>query len=293
MVFLLYLFGEKTADIYIDMSFFSDIKQNFERQGRLTQLIIINIAVFVTVNLVGNLSHLSLVEYTAMPLGLEYFLPRFWTLFTYMFTHVDLMHLFWNLLNFYFMAQVFFTLFNEKQMLYVYIMSGLVGGALVLVFALLFPVAFAGAYLLGASAAVLGVGAVMAIYAPNYRIFLFGVFEMRYGVFYFLIFVITSLLDLRENTGGKIAHIGGAAFGLLYGYFLKNGNDLLKFSFLPKKKTKLKVVSRQTEYKPHAPFDAVNDEERMNALLDKIAKSGYESLSKKEKDELFKLSQKK
>lgn len=275
------------------MSFLSDIKRNFEQQGRLTQLIVINIAVFITVNIVGVLSHLSLLDYLAMPVPVDQFVFRFWTLFTYMFTHVGIMHLFWNLINFYFMAQIFFTLFTEKKMLYVYVMSGLCGGALVLISGMLFPSLFGNAILLGASGSILGVGAVMAIYSPGYRIFLFGMFEMRYSIYYLLIFIMTSLIDLNENTGGKIAHIGGAAFGFLYGYFLKNGKDFLNFNFAPKKTTKLKVVSRQTEYKPHAPFDAVNDEERMNTLLDKIAKSGYESLSKKEKDELFKLSQKK
>lgn len=273
------------------MSFISDLKRNFEQQGRLTQLIVINIAIFITVNLVGNLSHLDLTEYLAMPLNGQHFLFRFWTMFSYMFTHVALMHLFWNLINFYFMAQIFFTLFNEKKLLYVYIMSGLCGGALVLLAGISFPNYFGYSTLVGASAAVLGVGAVMAIYSPNFRISLFGVFEMRYGIYFFLIFVITSLLDLKENTGGKIAHIGGTAFGLLYGYLLKNGKDLLEFKFAPK--PKLKVVSRNSETNAHAPFSRENDEERMNLLLDKIAKSGYDSLSKSEKDELFKLSQKK
>lgn len=275
------------------MSFLSDIKSNFEKQGKLTQIIVVNIAVFITVNIVGVLSHLSLLEYTAMPVPADQFVFRFWTLFTYMFTHEGMMHLFWNLITFYFMAQIFFTLFTEKKMLYVYIMSGLCGGALVLLVGMLLPNLFGNGILLGASASVLGVGAVMAVYSPTYRIYLFGMFEMRYSVFYFLTFVMTSLIDLNVNTGGKIAHIGGAAFGLLYGYALKNGNDFLNFSFVPKKTTKLKVVSRQPEYTPHAPFDVVNDEERMNTLLDKINKSGYESLSKKEKEELFKLSQKK
>ena len=211
------------------MSFLSDIKRNFEQQGRLTQLIVINIAVFITVNIVGVLSHLNLLEYVAMPVPVDHFVFRFWTLFTYMFTHVGIMHLFWNLINFYFMAQIFFTLFTEKKMLYVYVMSGLCGGALVLVSGMLFPNLFGNAILLGASASILGVGAVMAIYSPGYRIFLFGMFEMRYSVYYLLIFIMTSLIDLNENTGGKIAHIGGAAFGFLYGYFLKNGKDFFVF----------------------------------------------------------------
>jgi len=172
-------------------------------------------------------------------------------------------------------------------------MSGLCGGALVLLLALLFPEYFIHAkYLLGASAAVLGVGAVMLIYAPNYRLFLFGLIELPFKYIYLGFFAISTILDLATNTGGKIAHIGGALFGVVYGYQLKQGRDLSDLSFLKrKKKTKLKVVSNNS----NAPKkgNSPNEEATMNALLDKISKSGYDSLTKAEKELLFKLSQKK
>lgn len=274
------------------MSLLSTIKDNFQKQGVLTQIIVVNIAVFLTVNVVGNLSHLQLLEYLALPVGGDRFLYRFWTLFTYMFTHAGLMHLFWNLILFYFMSQVFFTLMGQKKLLYLYVMSGIAGGALVLVAGLMFPAAFANAILLGASASVLGVGAVMAVYSPSYRVYLFGVVEMSYRLFYIITFVLSTIIDLRDNTGGKIAHIGGALFGLIYGYYLKEGKDLFNADFLKfSKKSKLKVVSRT--YKPQSPSGGMNDDERMNALLDKISTSGYDSLTKSEKEELFRLSQKK
>jgi membrane associated rhomboid family serine protease len=255
-----------------------------------------NAAVFLTVNLVGNLSHLDLLAYTALPVGGDAFIFRFWTLFTYMFTHADFWHLFWNMVLFYFLSQVFFIIFQQRRLLYVYVMSGLAGGALVLILGLLFPVAFGPSQLLGASAAVLGVGAVMAVYTPNYRVNLFGVFEMAYKYFFMLLFVLNTVIDISINTGGKISHIGGAAFGLLYGYYLRSGRDFLNFSFGFRKKKKLRVVSNTTVSRQsftNEPAMALNDEQKMNALLDKISKSGYDSLTKKEKEELFKLSQKK
>jgi hypothetical protein len=176
-------------------------------------------------------------------------------------------------------------------MLYVYVMSGLTGGALVLTLGILFPSAFGNAILLGASAAVLGVAAVMAVYAPNYTVFLWGLLEMKYKYFYLLIFGVSTIIDLSVNTGGKISHIGGALFGLIYGYQLKNGIDLSDFAFLKKKKTKLKVVSYNPLIKQNTKIE--NEELMMNSLLDKISKSGYDSLTKSEKDILFKLSQKK
>ncbi len=275
------------------MNFLQQLKYNFQKQGVLTQLIIANVAVFLTVNVVGNLSHLNLVPFLALPIGGYEFLFKFWTLLSYMFTHINLGHIFWNMFLFYFMSQIFFTIMGQKKLLYLYVMSGLCGGAIVLMFGLLFPLSFGNAYLLGASASVMGVGAVMAIYSPNYRVFLFGVFEMPYKYFYLLTFVLGTIIDLSVNTGGKISHIGGALFGLVYGYYLKKGVDLFDISFNFKKKSKLKIISNNASHSVSSFKTSANDEQRLNELLDKISKSGYDSLTKSEKEDLFKLSKKK
>jgi membrane associated rhomboid family serine protease len=272
------------------MNMFRNVADNFRRQGVLTQIIIMNVAVFLTVNLVGNLSHLNLVPYLALPIGGSGFLWRFWTFFTYMFTHADLWHLFWNMILFYFMSQVFFTILGQKKLLYLYVMSGLFGGALMLVIGLLLPSQFGMSLLLGASAAVMGVGAVMAVYSPDYRVFLFGMLEMRYRYFYVLIFVLNTVLDLSVNTGGKISHVGGALFGVIYGIYLRRGTDLSEAGFRIPRVKKLKVIHRG-----EAGIETSGEagEQRMNLLLDKISKSGYDSLTKSEKEELFRLSQRK
>lgn len=276
------------------MNVFQRIKNNFEQQGILTQLIVINAALFLTINVVGNVSHLNLLDYFALPISGEAFITRFWTLFTFMFTHVAFWHLFWNMVLLYFMAQVFFTIMGQKKMLYLYVMSGICGGALTLILGLVFPASFGNSILIGASASVLGVGAVMAVYAPNYTVYLFGLLQLPYKYFYLFIFILNTIIDLSINTGGKISHMGGALFGLIYGLALKNGNDLFNFSLIPKKKSKLKVVYNQTNIKQSGTSNKNDtDEERMNTLLEKISKAGYDSLTRSEKEELFKLSQKK
>lgn len=273
------------------MTFLTRIKNSFQEQGVMAQIIIINIAVFLTVNVVANISHVNLLQFVALPLS-DAFVFKFWTLFTYMFTHAGLGHIFWNMVSFYFYTQVFFLLFGQKKLLYVYVMSGLSGGALVLLLAILFPFSFGNSILIGASAAVLGVGAVMLLYAPNYRMFLFGLVELPYKYIYLIFFALSTIIDLSINTGGKISHIGGALFGAIYGYQLKRGRDISNLSFLKSnKKSKLKVVSNNPNVKPKG--NSPNEEAAMNALLDKISKSGYDSLTKAEKDLLFKLSQKK
>lgn len=272
-------------------TFFERLKYNLQQQGVLTQIIVINVAVFLVINLVGNLSHLYLTPYVALPIGGYEFIYKFWTLFTYMFTHEGIGHIFWNMFLFYFTSQIFFTILGQQKLLYVYVMSGISGGVLVLLLGMFLPESFGNSILLGASAAVLGVAGVMAVYAPNYRVYLWGIIELQYKYFYLLIFGVSTIIDLSVNTGGKISHIGGALFGVLYGYQLKRGVDLFDFAFLKRKKNKLKVVS----YNPNKPKDIKiqNEEATMNNLLDKISKSGYDSLTKNEKELLFKLSQKK
>lgn len=272
------------------MSVLDNIKSTFQQQSKLTVLIILNAAVYLTLNIASNIAHVELTPFLAMPLTGGEFIYKFWTLFTYMFTHVDLMHVLFNLLLLYFSGRLFYSILGEKRMLYVYIMSGIFGGALLLILGLLFPVTFAGGYLLGASAAVLGLIMVMAIYTPNYPVFVF-VLEMPFKYFALLVFVTSTVIDFASNTGGKIAHIGGALFGLLYGYLLKNGNDLFNLSFLTKPKSKLKIVHNSSSSKGQRADNV--DESYLNKLLDKISKSGYDSLTAKEKDDLFKLSQKK
>ena len=248
------------------MNFLQQIKYKFQVQGVLTKIIVINVAVFLTVNVIGNLSHLNLLPYTALPLNGTEFLFHFWTLFSYMFTHAGLGHLFWNMVLFYFMAQIFFTILNQKQLMYVYVMSGVSGGALMLILAFIFPEQFGHSYLIGASAAVMGVGAVMAIYAPNYRVYLFGVFDMAYKYFFLLVFTVNTIIDLAENTGGKISHIGGTLFGLLFGYYLKQGIDLFSINLFPKRKSKLKVVSHNKSYSHKSAGIADSSEKTMDEL---------------------------
>src|ERR1043166_8870653 len=123
-------------------------------------------------------------------------------------------------------------------------MSGFCGGGILLILGLLFPGPFFGRYLFGGSSAVMGIIMVMAVYTPNLPVNVFLLLEMPYKYFAIMVFILSTVVDFATNTGGKISHIGGAAFGLLYGYNLKRGKDFLSFSFIPKKKEPLKVVHR-------------------------------------------------
>jgi membrane associated rhomboid family serine protease len=275
------------------MSFIQNIKQELQRHNRLTILLVVNISLFFIINISTGIFQSNFITLNmALPLNLNEFMFKFWTLFTYMFSHKDLGHVFYNMLLLYFSAQTFLSFLSEKKLVYVYIMSGLMGGIILLILSAIFPSTFEYSILFGASAAVLGIVTSLALYIPNLPVSLFGIIEMKYKYYALLIFAISTIIDFNVNTGGKISHFGGAFFGLFFGYMLKNGNDISELTFFKRtKKSNLKVVHSNKNVKTHE--QSQSNQQTIDSLLDKISKNGYESLSKSEKELLFKLSQKK
>jgi membrane associated rhomboid family serine protease len=275
------------------MSFIQNIKQELQRHNRLTILLVVNISIFFIINISTGIFQSNFITLNmSLPLNLNEFMFKFWTLFTYMFSHKDLGHVFYNMLLLYFSAQTFLSFLSEKKLVFVYIMSGLMGGIVLLILSAIFPSTFEYSILFGASAAVLGIVTSLALYIPNLPVSLFGIIEMKYKYYALLIFAVSTIIDFNVNTGGKISHFGGAFFGLFFGYMLKNGNDISELTFFKRtKKSKLKVVHSNKNVKTHE--QSQSNQQTIDSLLDKISKNGYESLSKSEKELLFKLSQKK
>lgn len=275
------------------MSFIQNIKLELQKHSKLTVLLIVNISIFFIINISSSMFQTDVITLNmALPLNLSDFIFKPWTLFTYMFSHKDLGHVFYNMLLLYFSAHTFLNFLSEKKLVYVYIMSGLMGGIILLLLSFIFPSTFEYSILFGASAAVLGIVTSLALYIPNLPVSLFGIIEMRYKYYALLIFAVSTIIDFNVNTGGKISHFGGALFGLFFGYMLKNGKDISELTFFKRtKKSPLKVVHSNKSAKTHQHSD--NNQQTIDALLDKISKNGYDSLSKAEKELLFKLSQKK
>lgn len=275
------------------MSFIQNIKLELQKHSKLTVLLIVNISIFFIINISSSMFQTDVITLNmALPLNLSDFIFKPWTLFTYMFSHKDLGHIFYNMLLLYFSAHTFLNFLSEKKLVYVYIMSGLMGGIILLLLSSIFPSTFEYSILFGASAAVLGIVTSLALYIPNLPVSLFGIIEMKYKYYALLIFAVSTIIDFNVNTGGKISHFGGAFFGLFFGYMLKNGRDISELTFFKKtKKSTLKVVHSNKSAKAHQHSDS--NQQTIDALLDKISKNGYDSLSKSEKELLFKLSQKK
>lgn len=283
---------------------------SFYKDGdAMIKLIVINVAVFVLfwfLALIDFLFKINLSRgfefYTVLPSNLSEFVFRPWTLFTYMFRHAGFSHILWNMVFFYIFGRTFITYLGGKKLLSTFILSGISGGILYMIAYNVFP-AFSEvvdvASNRGASGAIMGVAVAIATYAPNAEISL--PFNIRIRLLWIVLFsVIKDLVYFPEgnNAGGLLAHFGGAIFGYISIRQFQKGKDItIGFaSFMDnisnwfKPKSKIKKVYSKPGSTPSRSTSLRNnkDQDRVNDVLDKISRSGYESLSKVEKDFLFK-----
>ncbi len=293
------------------MGSWDEIKSSFRRGDFVSRLIYINIAVFVALLIVSAVSFLlknpliseTTISFLAIPASLKTLLLRPWTIITYMFTHKDIWHIIFNILWLYWFGKIFLEYLDQKKLVAVYFLGG-ISGAIVYVLSFnIFPVfdeQIASSVAIGASASVMAIVIAIASYVPNYTInlFLFGRIRIIYVAL--TIFILTSIMDFPSNSGGKLAHIGGAIFGYLYILNLKKGKDigkginrifdLIATFFKPGKKMKVTYKKEPRDYEYNK--QKAEHQSRINLILDKISKGGYDSLTREEKDALFKESQK-
>ncbi|WP_298424812.1 rhomboid family intramembrane serine protease [uncultured Kordia sp.] len=275
------------------------------------KLIFLNIVVFAIVSLYNMLFYsftgtysTFFTNYFTLPKALGELLYKPWTIVTYGFMHADFMHLIFNCIGLYFTGRIFSTFFSERQFITVYSFGIFAGALLFLVSYNLLP-AFADkpALLMGASAAVLAITVAGATYSPNLIVNLLGIFPIKYWIVAALLVVSYVSYIPYTNAGGHFAHIGGALIGYLYVKQLQSGKnigtgfenllDSLASFFKFKKKSPLKTVYKNKKTKTRssrktASQSPTEKQHKIDGILDKISKSGYESLTKEEKDFLFK-----
>ncbi len=284
----------------------AEIIESFRRGDALTRLILVNLAVYLLyllLNITGFLFKVPIahffVEWMALPSAPRELITRPWTFFTYMFLHQGFLHILFNLLWLYFAGKLFMEYMGGRRLLSTYLLGGLVGGALYVLAYNIFP-AFEGVETdnRGASAGVMAIVIGVATYAPRYPVKLFFVLNLQlWMVAAFALLMDLIYLGEGNNAGGHIAHLGGALFGYLSIQQYKRGNDWTEgFSrfmdrfanwFKPKPKIH-KVYSTPRSDVKYKEYQ-VQKEQRMDDILDKISRSGYDSLSKEEKDYLFKI----
>jgi len=292
------------------MNFRENLFFRFQQFNVAEKLIAFNVIFFVLPLLVNTFLFLFKIPIDSYTVWFELsssfselvFKP--WTLISYSFLHSGFFHLFFNMYIFLFTSRLFLNLFKSNSLLNVYFLGVIFGGLLFLFSYNFFP-AFENSkpYMIGSSAGVMSLLIFMSTYSPNLevRLIIFNVKLLYIGIAFMMLDVIQIPYG---NAGGHIAHLGGALLGFFYANKLKNGVDIglpferiifKLFNLFQFNKTKMNVAYKN---KSNKKFSGRNDnnskthQKKIDEILDKISSSGYESLSKKEKDFLFKAGNK-
>jgi len=282
------------------MNQIEQLKYKYARLNVLEKIIAVNVIVFLFAVLFRKVIP-TVFSYIYLPSNIWAFLSKPWTIVSYGFLHFDFLHLLFNMLWLYFLGRMMLNLFSPKMSLNIYFMGIITGGLVFLLGYNVFPNIFsANAYVLGASAGVRALLIFICAYMPNkdIRFFTFNLKLWWIGA----VLVGLDILGIvnGNNQGGSLAHIGGAILGYVYAKQLVKGQDIgtgfgrfmdwFSALFKAKQKVKMKTVHKKSKvagYKKEE-FNQFNNQKKIDTILDKISKSGYDSLSKEEKEYLFK-----
>ncbi len=292
------------------MNIMDEIKASFKTGSALTRLIYINLAVFLLLQAIMIISRLfntsnliyQAVIWLGVPANLSILVTRPWTILTYMFVHENFLHILFNLLWLYWFGKIFLSYLSEKQLLSVYLLGGISGALLYVLSYNIFPglsLDNSASVAIGASAAIMAIVIAIGTLVPDYKIYI--VFLGPVKIIYVALagFILSSLLNFSDNTGGKIAHIGGAAFGYLFTVRYKNGKDFTmgfsrfidKFLYMFRSRKKMRVTHKQP-VTDDLEYNRIKLEKQkeIDRILDKISKKGYDSLTAEEKETLFRMN---
>lgn len=289
----------------------TDLRDRFRRGDIVVRLIFINVAIFLIVSLAGVFVRLmgsnadSAFSFLAFPASLDRFAKQPWTIITYMFMHGGVWHILFNMLCLYWFGEIFLRLFSTKHLQGLYVLGGIFGALLFMLCYNVFPYfapVVSYATVVGASASILAIIIASAYRDPDYKIPLLFLGNISLKYLALITIAVDVLFITSENAGGHIAHLGGVLAGLAFAVCLRHGLDLTVwinavidfFTGLfdrktwhrkPKMKVHYNTARRETdaEYNMHKK----QRDDEIDRILDKLKKSGYESLSTEEKKRLF------
>ena len=294
------------------MSLLDDLKLQIQSGDITMRLIVLNVLLFIVPNIIVVIASLlsynfDFLYYVSLSSNISELLWKPWSMITYSFFHAGIWHIIFNLIMFNFAAKVFLTYFTQKQLLGLYISGGLFAGVIYLICYNTLPALIdKPASVIGASASVMAILFAVATYAPmmQLRLLIIGNVKLWHIA---IVFLVIDFLQLSStNTGGHLAHLGGALFGYIFTIQLKKGVDLTNwfttivvfFQTLAdkRKRTPFKKVHRNFKPAPKPQPSKIvkkdSTQQQIDAILDKISKSGYDSLSKDEKEFLFRAGNK-
>ena len=297
-------------------SILEDFKGVFRSGNMLSKIIVVNVIVFVVVNLLfvidmnsskdpSSFANIILRKISMVSDPWSY-IKQFWGLVTHIFVHKAFGHIFWNMLLLYWFGRIVGDFLNDRRVLPLYLLGGIAGGIAYFLYA---QVVGGESQAMGASAAVMCMLMVAATTSPDYtlRLILIGPVKLKY-VALVLLFLDVVGVGGSVNTGGHIAHLGGAFFGVFYVYLLRKGTDLTdpikkvieKITSINQPKSRKTPRSTFTVYKNTTSTDKASKSKgtfsqqgELDRILDKINANGYDKLTAEEKEFLYQASKKK
>lgn len=292
------------------------------KDDMVIRLITINVAVFlimVVLYVFSEISRVPLLGYitnwTALNSNAETFITRPWTILTYSFMHSmrSIFHIIFNMLWFYWFGKMIQDYLGKDKVLALYVLGAIAGGVFYLLSYNFIPYYIERSFrtsniLVGASASVNAIVLAAATLLPNQRINLMFLGSIKITWIAAFVVLTSFLGTVGSNAGGNLAHLGGALIGFLYIRALNKGTDIGKwiisirdfFANIGKPKSKMNVSYKNVKYtkvkddkkSKKSTNDGTVSQAEIDKILDKISKSGYESLTKEEKQKLFNASKK-
>lgn len=283
-------------------SIIEDLKMQYKLGGITQRLILWNIACFILSLLFfyqfkfGVFNFPNWVSLSSNPSD---FIRNPWTFLTYAFLHDGFGHIFFNMIVLNFSSTLFLTFFTQKQLLGLYVLSAIFAG---IIFVTGFYFLNFSSSIVGASAAIMAILVAATTYQPmmNVRLLLIGNVKLWHIT---LVIILIDMMQVRlDNSGGHIAHLAGAFFGFIYIKLLENGTDLSTIvsnlidffvNLFQKSPSKpFKKVHKNYKRPVEKPVSKIitkdKSQQQIDEILDKISKSGYDCLTKEEKEFLFK-----
>ncbi len=278
---------------------FQDIKLKYDNSNVIMKIIYITAAVFIFTFLMNSISFLFqsegnfIIEWFALSPHFNQFIIKPWTIISYGFLHEGFFHILFNLMILYYFGNLFLNFFNEKQLLTYYFFGIFFGGIIfMLSYNYLPALQTKRAVLIGASAGVTAVLIGVATHIPNYTLRFQFVGNVKLKTIAIIIVVLDVIQIPSGNAGGHLAHLGGALTGFLLTNNFNRGTDFIKWTeqlLKPKKQKPFKTVYKNKKTVNPKVHQKDDQQRKIDAILDKISKSGYETLSKEDKDFLFKI----
>lgn len=278
---------------------FSNILYKYTSGNAVEKIIYINVIVFLLTYLFNTLSFLLrydgnfIINWFALSPNFDSLIYHPWSIISYGFLHEGFIHILFNLIFLFYIGNIFLDYFNKKQFL-LYYLFGIFSGGLIFILSYNYLPALKTheTYLVGASAGVTAILIGITSYIPNYAIRFRFIGEIKLLYIAIALVVIDIIQIPNGNAGGHLAHLGGALIGFLLTTQLNQGKNIIQWIaglFQAKEKKPLKTVYKKAKTTKSKEKNPVSRQKKIDNILDKISKSGYETLTKEEKDFLFKV----